>query len=143
MIYGEDGVDYQLNEDGFVVSPEGFESLNDVAYTNNQNYYLWGNKWIAYPVVGGLNEEESKEKKKKNYDVKLSNYYGFSYDYESLQAEYTACLNIVKEYEKALWLGAVEVDQTLEELNKRLYAAGLQKLMDAKQEQLDAWIAQQ
>ncbi|MFQ9465943.1 MAG: DUF3502 domain-containing protein [Gallintestinimicrobium sp.] len=52
-------------------------------------------------------------------------------------------MNIVKEYEKALWLGAVEVDQTLEELNKRLYAAGLQKLMDAKQEQLDAWIAQQ
>lgn len=112
-------------------------------YTNNQNYYLWGNKWIAYSVVGGLNEEESKAQLQKNYDAKLSNYYGFSYDYESLQAEYTACLNIVKEYEKALWLGAVEVDQTLEELNKRLYAAGLQKLMDAKQEQLDAWIAQQ
>ena len=143
LIYGEEGVDYQLNEDGFAVPPEGFESLNDVAYTNNQNYYLWGNKWIAYSVVGGLNEEESKAQLQKNYDAKLSNYYGFSYDYESLQAEYTACLNIVKEYEKALWLGAVEVDQTLEELNKRLYAAGLQKLMDAKQEQLDAWIAQQ
>lgn len=36
LIYGEEGVDYQLNEDGFAVPPEGFESLNDVAYTNNQ-----------------------------------------------------------------------------------------------------------
>lgn len=75
LIYGEEGVDYQLNEDGFAVPPEGFESLNDVAYTNNQNYYLWGNKWIAYSVVGGLNEEESKAQLQKimtqNYQITM------------------------------------------------------------------------
>ena len=38
--------------------------------------------------------------------------------------------------------GSVDVDSTLEEFNKALYDAGLQTVMDAKQEQLDAWVAQ-
>lgn len=37
--------------------------------------------------------------------------------------------------------GSVDVDSTLEEFNKALEAAGLQTVMDAKREQLDAWLA--
>ena len=65
------------------------------------------------------------------------------YDYSAEQAEYTACLNIVEEYKKALWVGAVDVEDTLKEMNKRLEAAGMNKLMEEKQKQLDEWISQQ
>ena len=40
----------------------------------------------------------------------------------------------------ALVTGSVSnVDTALSEFNEKLYAAGLQKVMDLKQEQLDAW----
>lgn len=142
LVYGEEGVDYVLNEEGFAVAPEGYTDMNSVAYSNNMNYYFWGNKWITYPVPGGLNKEESQVQMEKNYKGELSKYYGFLYDFSSLQAEYTACQNIVNEYKKALWVGAVDVEETLSEMNKRLYAAGLQKLIDEKQRQLDEWLKQ-
>lgn len=143
LLFGEENVDYVLNEEGFAVPPEGYTSLTEVPYTDNQNYYLWGNKWIAYSVEGGLNEEESKAQMEKNYNAILSNYYGFLFDYSDLQAEYTACKNIVEEYKKTLWVGATDVDEALNELNKRLYAAGLDKLLKTKQSQLDEWVSQQ
>ena len=143
LIYGEEGVDYELNEDGCVIAPEGYEDLNSVAYTNNMNYYLWGNKWLAYPVVGGLSGEEKEKNMEDNYAGRISNYYGFLWDYGSLEAEYTACANIVEEYKRALWVGAVDVEETLAEMNERLYAAGLDKLMAEKQAQLDEWISNQ
>lgn len=143
LIYGEEGVDYVLNEDGFAVAPEGYTDLNSVAYTNNMNYYFWGNKWLAYPVVGGQDAEAAAAQMELNYAGELSAYYGFIYDYSELSAEYTACQNIIDEYKKALWVGAVDVEATLDEMNERLLAAGMDKLMELKQTQLDEWLAQQ
>lgn len=143
LVYGEKGVDYVLNDDGCAVAPEGYTDLNSVAYTNNMNYYFWGNKWLTYPVVGGLTGEEKEKNMEQNYAGKLSKYYGFLYDYSGQQAEYTACLNIVEEYKKALWVGAVDVEDTLEEMTKRLEAAGMDKLMEEKQKQLDKWLSEQ
>ena len=143
LVYGEEGVDYVLNEDGCAVAPEGYTDLNSVAYTNNMNYYFWGNKWLTYPVVGGLTGEEKEKNMEQNYTGEHSKYYGFLYDYSAEQAEYTACLNIVEEYKKALWVGAVDVEETLDEMTKRLEAAGMNKLIESKQEQLDKWLSEQ
>lgn len=143
LVYGEEGVDYVLNEEGFAVAPEGYTDLNSVAYTNNMNYYLWGNKWLTYPVVGGLVGEENQAQMEKNYAGELSPYYGFLFDYASMEAEYTACLNIVNEYKKSLWVGAGDVEETLNELNGRLESAGVDELIALKQQQLDEWLSQQ
>lgn len=143
LVYGEEGVDYVLNEDGCAVAPEGYTDLNSVKYTANMNYYYWGNKWITYPVVGGVIGDEQKTLIERNYAGELSPYYGFMYDYSEYQAEYTACINIINEYKKALWVGAVDVEATLDELNQRLKAAGMEKLIEAKQAQLDEWTSSQ
>ena len=71
----------------------------------------------------------------------IYSYYGFLYDYSDKEAEYTACQNIVEEYKKSLWVGAADVDTTLAEMTKRLKAAGMDDLIQAKQEQLDAWMS--
>ena len=141
LVYGEEGVDYKLDENGCAVAPDGYTDLNSVAYTNNMNYYFWGNKWLTYPVAGGLYGEEKETNKQQNYDGDHSNYYGFLYDYSDKEAEYTACQNIVEEYKKSLWVGAADVDTTLAEMTKRLKAAGMDDLIQAKQEQLDAWMS--
>ncbi len=143
LVYGEEGVDYELDENGCAAAPEGYTDLNSVAYTNNLNYYWWGNKWIAYPAQGTLYGEEREANEKENYGGKLSKYYGFLYDYSDKEAEYTACLNIVEEYKKSLWVGAADVDKTIDEMTKRLEAAGMNDLIAEKQEQLDKWLSQQ
>ena len=143
LVYGEEGVDYVLNDDGCAVAPEGYTDLNSVKYTANMNYYYWGNKWLTYPVVGGTIGEELNTLMEKNYAGDVSPYYGFMFDYSDLQAEYTACINIINEYKKALWVGAVDVEATLGELNQRLEAAGMNKLIEEKQAQLNTWISEQ
>ena len=55
----------------------------------------------------------------------------------------TALQNALSTYRPALESGAVGVagvEETLQKLNDALYAAGLQEVMDAKQEQLDQWL---
>ena len=141
LTYGEEGVDYVRNADGFVVAPEGFASLADVGYTNNLNYPYWGSKWLAYRVLGGLTDEEFAVNKQQNYDAQLSSFYGFVYDYSDVSAEYLAISNIAGQYKKALWVGALDVDSALKELNSKLYSAGLEKVLANKQTQLDNWLS--
>ena len=122
-------------------STEGVFLLCNILDLLIYSYYFWGNKWLTYPVAGGLYGEEKETNKQQNYDGDHSNYYGFLYDYSDKEAEYTACLNIVEEYKKSLWVGAADVDTTLAEMTKRLKAAGMDDLIQAKQEQLDAWMS--
>ncbi|MDO4285090.1 MAG: ABC transporter substrate-binding protein [Eubacteriales bacterium] len=143
LVYGEEGVDYQLDENECAVAPEGYTDLNSVKYTNNMNYYFWGNKWLTYPVVGGLYGEEKEANMAENYAGEHSAYYGFLFDYSEYEAQYTACLNIIEEYRKSLWVGAADVDTTLEELDSRLKAAGMEDLIAEKQTQLDKWLSDQ
>jgi putative aldouronate transport system substrate-binding protein len=140
LTYGEEGTDYTLDENGCAVAPEGYDSLADVPYTNNLNYPYFGNKWLAYPVPGGLTGDAFEENKQQNYSAKLSEFYGFVYDNSEVEAEYLACSNIAEEYKKAVWVGSLELDQAIDDLNSKLYAAGLQKVLDSKQTQLDAWL---
>lgn len=139
LSYGEEGVDYVRNEEGFVVPPEGYESIADVPYTNNINYYMWGSKWLAYRTVGGLNEEDFQQNKADNYAASASYFYGFVFDFSEVEAEYLAISNIWQEYKKGFWTGSLDVDSALEEMNTRMYAAGLQKVLDCKQQQLTEW----
>ena len=143
LVYGIEGRDYQFDEDNYVIPPEGFSDLNSVPYTCNMGYYLWGNKWITYLVKGGLDHETNKAAEENNYSAEKSPYYGFLFDYSEVEAEYTAVKNVIEEYKKAMWVGSLDVEPALEEMNKKLYASGLQTLMDAKQEQFDAWLSQQ
>jgi len=139
LSYGEEGVDYVRNEDGFVVPPEGYKAISDVPYTNNINYYMWGSKWLAYRTLGGLNEEDFQKNKADNYAAQASFFYGFVFDFSEVEAEYLAVSNIWKEYKKGFWTGSLDVDAALKEMNDRMYAAGLQKILDCKQQQLTEW----
>ena len=47
----------------------------------------------------------------------------------------------MSEYRKSLWVGAADVDETIAEMTKRLKAAGMDDLIQVKQEQLDKWMS--
>jgi putative aldouronate transport system substrate-binding protein len=66
------------------------------------------------------------------------------WDSTNYSTEITALNNALETYRSALETGSVgvsNVDATLKKLNDALYAAGLQDVMDAKQQQLDEFLA--
>ena len=69
--------------------------------------------------------------------------FGFNWDSTEHSTELTALSNALNNYRAALETGSVgsaKVDETLDSLNKALYDAGLQDVMDEKQAQLDKWL---
>ena len=53
-------------------------------------------------------------------------------------------MNITAQYLPQLFTGsAADVDQTVAEMNQKLYDAGLQKIIDDMQKQVDEWAAKQ
>ena len=75
--------------------------------------------------------------------AKRSKALGFSYDSSVVATQLTALNNVKTQYYDAIGCGSVDPDTAIAQFNDALYAAGLQDVMDAKQEQLDAWLAQQ
>jgi putative aldouronate transport system substrate-binding protein len=64
------------------------------------------------------------------------------YDSSSVQTILAGLSSIQSEYINAISTGSIEdVDRAMQELNQKLYAAGLQKVIDLKQSQLNAWLA--
>ena len=66
------------------------------------------------------------------------------WDSSDYATQITALNSALETYRAALLTGSVgsaNVDSTIEQLNSALYASGLQAVMDAKQAQLDAWLA--
>ena len=68
---------------------------------------------------------------------------GFVANLDDVTNEVTACTNVTDKYMNAIMSGTVDVRETAAAMNAELEAAGIQKIIDAKQEQLDAWLAEQ
>ena len=100
--------------------------------------YCWNLEQGTSEEAKAANREYAKTV---NLNANLSPYYGFRFDGSGVKNELTALNNVYEQYAYPLMCGSVDVDSTLEEFNKALEAAGLQTVMDAKREQLDAWLA--
>lgn len=65
---------------------------------------------------------------------------GFIFNDSDVQTEIAALYNVYAQYMDALGSGAVDPTENIDKFNKDLYNAGLQTVMDAKQEQLDQFL---
>ena len=72
----------------------------------------------------------------------VSKAHGFRYNNAPVIDQVIACQAVNSEYQKSLVYGAVsDLDATIAEYNEKLYAAGLQDIIDEKQRQLDEFLA--
>ena len=78
---------------------------------------------------------------KQKEEAKASAAFGFAFDSSPVIDEYTACTNVMDKYYKALMSGAVDPVNIMEQAGQELDAAGLDKVIEEKKNQLDAWIA--
>ncbi len=138
--YGEEGVNYQVLDDGTIDFVEG-ESMDNCKYhpsidwvlPNQYNTLTWaGNLPVTVEEANAFNES-----------AVVSPALGFTFDSASVTNEITACDNVVAQYATALELGAVDVDSVLPEFIAALEKANIQKIIDEKQAQLDTWLNEQ
>ena len=61
---------------------------------------------------------------------------GFTFDTDPVETEVAACKSIVEEYSTALYMGSAK-DGMLDEMLERLDGAGMQKIVDEANRQLD------
>lgn len=138
LIYGIEGVDYVVSEDGHYTFPEGTDGK--VGY-HPDIAWLMPNEFISGVWEG--NDLDIWEKTRAFRDAaSVSAAMGFMFDNSEYTTEYTALTNIYREYQNQIEFGFVDPETAIPEMEKRMNAAGLEDYMAAKQEQLDAWAAE-
>ncbi len=138
IIFGIEDRDYELDENGFAVYPEGQDSTT-VPYTNQMDNGIMGNAFIMHPLAG-TSEQALEEGLKANQTAAVSPAMGFIFDNSSVSVQYTAVSNVKNQYLPGLLCGSVDPETEIDAFNAALYEAGLQDIIDAKQEQLDQWL---
>ena len=141
LCWGIEGEDYQKMPDGTVDFPEGVDAQN-TKYGLNMDWFF-GNTLISYIWGEGRDTTISQRLAENNKNAQFSPAMGFSYDSTNVSTEIAAVGNVGAEYLPGLRCGTLNPDTELEKLNKALYDAGLQNIMDEKQSQLDEWLAEQ
>ncbi len=138
--WGVEGKDYIVTEDGTIDYPDGV-TAESVGYHQD---YGWAqmNQFNSYAWAGNDPNVWDKYQKVRDNAV-ISKAYGFFFDTTPVLNELAALGTVSDEYLMSLVTGSVDVDKTLAEFNEKLYKAGLQKVIDEKQAQLDAWLAEQ
>ncbi|MNZ88202.1 hypothetical protein D3C78_1070870 [compost metagenome] len=63
------------------------------------------------------------------------------FDSEPVKAEVGALANVIRQYQRALETGSVDVDKALAEYEAKLKDAGIDKVIAEKQRQFDEFLA--
>lgn len=138
--WGEQDKDYVIEDadNGIINFPEGITSDN-ASYNLNLGWEL-PNQFIAYKWTGS--DPQLWEKMEEfNGSAKSSKAVGFLFDSSNYSSEIAALSNIVKQYSGALYSGSGDPDELIPELLEALDDAGINEVIQAKQEQLDAFLA--
>jgi putative aldouronate transport system substrate-binding protein len=138
--WGIQGEDWIETADGMAAYPEGVNPSN-VGYHNDFGW-IYPNQFAGHPWVGNP-PDIWEQYEKYNASLLVSRAFGFTFDSTPVVNEEALLNTVVQEYRGDLAFGVVDVESCLREFNKALYDAGLQRVMDEKQKQLNAWLARQ
>lgn len=132
LTWGIEGRDYTVNEEGEAVKAE------DAVYSSNM--YLWGNGFLTYPAQG--QGGDFMERLQASDDAaEVSKYIGFSADTSQFSNELTAINNVINQYRSTLESGAsTDLKGEYEQYCQAMENAGIQKVIDAYQQQLETWL---
>ncbi len=139
FVNGVEGTNWVYSDDSktFITTPEGVDS-NATGYTSYG--WAWPNQQIT-PVWEGDDADLWDQLREFNNGGTLSPAFGFTWDSSSMANQITACNNVVSQYDAALRWGNLNPDETLDEFNAELEAAGINEIIEEKQRQLDEYLA--
>ncbi|RAP75150.1 ABC transporter substrate-binding protein [Paenibacillus montanisoli] len=123
------------DQENVIKYPDGID-INNVGYTGAS--WMHGNQLLSY-VFEGEDPEIYKKLAEFNQTALRSKALGFSFDAEPVKAEIAASTAVLNQYTKPLEVGVLDVDKVLPEFLKKLEDAGINKIIEEKQKQLDIW----
>lgn len=130
---GIEGKHYVKKPDGTIAKPAG---VTDPGYVFNQ--WQVGNNFLTY-VWEGEDLQKWENIKKFNTTVIRSKAFGFSFKSDPVKTEIAATTNVINQYRVGLETGTLDPASSLTEFNTKLKAAGLDKIIAEKQQQMDEW----
>ncbi|MBD5394949.1 MAG: ABC transporter substrate-binding protein [Lachnospiraceae bacterium] len=133
--YGIEGVDYEVKAEGVAGYPNGIDASN-VGWTNET--WLTGNAsiglaWETDPV------DVWEQYNKYNSEANFAPSYGFAFDSGNVKNEITAVQNVLDKYTAMIYSGMADPAESIPAFLGELDSAGMQKIVDEVQAQLDAW----
>ena len=142
LTYGIEGRDYVLTDDGYITYPEG-QNMMTVPYNcylsaATSNQFMEGGRLMI-----GNSQEDIDLQKEENTTAWKSKAFGFTFDSSSVKSQYSAVNNVINQYKPGLICGSLDPETELPKFISALEAAGINDIIAAKQEQLDAWLAEQ
>jgi putative aldouronate transport system substrate-binding protein len=141
VIFGIEGRDYVKVDEDHVQYPEGQDGTS-VPYTAQLSCGIVGNQFIQYQMAG-TDMEDLELWEYENQNAGRSKAFGFTFDNSSVVNEYAAVQNVIDQYFPGLQTGSLDPETALPEFLEKLEEAGINKIIEAKQEQLDDWLANQ
>ena len=136
--WGVPDKDWVINAEGLADYPQGITSKN-VNYHEDFSF-IYPNQYLMTPWAGNPKDLWEQYKKFDEGSI-VSKAYGLNILSSDFSGEIGQCNAVLAKYESAICFGAVDPQTELPKFNKDLYNAGLQKVIDGKQKQLDAWLA--
>lgn len=134
IVFGVEGVHYNVNSDGMV------EQIEGSGYDMYQYQWMLGNIFLNKLRVG---EDKDKHEKYKEFNSRVvhNDVVGFYSDNTEFELEKVAVGAVQKEYRKQAILGAMEPDAVIEEYVKKLKEAGIDKIIESWQKQYDEYLS--
>lgn len=136
---GLEGVHWEwADQDQLLIRPaNGAASFGDTGYNPNTDW-MYGNVFNAYytdPTQVGAWPETAEL----NRSARPSPVLGFTFDRSAIETEMASISAVQQEYANPLGSGVVDVDEGLANLNQALLDAGIERVRDEMQRQVDAW----
>lgn len=139
IIFGIEGRDYVKTGENSVRYPDGHDAAT-VPYTCQLSCGIVGNQMIQF-VLGTYKEEAIAHYIDANENSESSAAFGFMFNNNSVRAEYSAVQNVINQYLPVLKCGILDPDTGINQFVNALEAAGLGRIIEEKQKQLDEWFA--
>ncbi len=134
LYYGIEGANYQVVGDGIKDYVDG----EDMTTCKYMNPFKIGNQLIGYREATepeGINDTV----KKFNEEAAVSKAAGFSYDSASVANQLAALETVAAKYRRGLECGSLDPATELPKFIEELKGAGIDDVVAAKQEQINAW----
>lgn len=140
FIYGVEGVHYQVvdAENGVVDYAEGVDAANSPYKIDS---WAWPNELIAYKWISD-GADIWEETIRFNEEAIQSPAKGFTFDSSQVENETVACSAVLEKYRNGLNTGELDPEAVIPQMAQELEAAGVSRILEEKQRQLDAWLAE-
>lgn len=137
LINGIEGQHYQVLEDGSATYLDG-QDITSVGWCLG---YSWANQNSTLSIPFDYPADYFDQLLAANASAKRSKAFGCQFDLTGVSDAVSACTNVVNQYANPLAAGSVEdFDATLAKFQEDLKAAGIDEIIAARQEQLNAFL---